>query len=154
MNAEINARLGNKSLSGSLATADDATLEAIAGLFGVLDRNQPTPAVRLTKLSKVLHLKRPGLIPLYDDHIWRAYSKLGTVRVKPVKGRSWADFALAWLPEVKEDLRNGLQHWTEIAALAPEDGPAVTPLRALDMVAWRLVEEKDSRPRKARRARR
>jgi hypothetical protein len=61
--------------------------------FGVLDRKERTTAVRLTKLSKVLQLKRPGLIPLYDDNVWRAYSKRGNVRVAPVRGRSWKDFS-------------------------------------------------------------
>lgn len=148
---EINTRLGNVPRS-TLDMADEPTLEAIAHLFGVLDRKERPLAVRLTKLSKVLHLKRPGLLPLYDDHVWRAYSKLGNVRVPPKVGRSWKDFALAWLPEIRKDLRDGLEHWTEIAGLAPADGPTVTPLRALDMVVWRLVEEEDPRPRKPRRS--
>jgi hypothetical protein len=138
---DINTRLGDKRLSGSLAEASDSTLEAIAELFGVLDRTDPTPGVRLTKLSKVLHLKRPDLIPLYDNNIWRCYAKLGNPRVEPVKGRSWKDFALAWLPAVRQDLRDGLQHWQGMASLAPEDGPVPTPLRVLDMVAWRHVEK-------------
>jgi hypothetical protein len=69
-----------------------------------------------------------------------------------VRGRSNKNFMIAWLPHIKKDLKEGLQHWTEIAALAPAVGPRVTPLRALDMVAWRLVEEKD--PRRHRRVRR
>jgi hypothetical protein len=137
---DINDKLADKRLTGSLAEASDSTLEAIAELFGVLDRKDPTPGVRLTKLSKVLHLKRPDLIPLYDNNIWRCYAKLGTPRVKPEKGRSWKDFALAWLPEVRQDLQKGLQHWQDMASLAPAKGPVPTPLRVLDMVAWRHVE--------------
>lgn len=144
---EINEKLADPRLTGSLADASDSTLEAIAGLFGVLDRKDPTPGVRLTKLSKVLHLKRPDLIPLYDNNIWRCYAKLGNPRVKPMRGRSWEDFALAWLPEVQQDLRDGLQHWQGMAALAPEGSPVPTPLRVLDMVAWRHVEK--VAPRKA-----
>jgi hypothetical protein len=69
-----------------------------------------------------------------------------------VKGRSNRQFMTDWLPFIQDDLRKGLQHWTEIAALAPADGPVVTPLRALDMVAWRLVEENEPRLRRPRRA--
>lgn len=148
----INTRLREVPQKVTLDTADDATLKAIAHLFGVLDRKERTTAVRLTKLSKVLQLKRPGLIPLYDDNVWRAYGKLGNVRVAPVKGRSWQDFSLAWLPEIRKDLRDGLQHWMDIAAMAPADGPVVTPLRALDMVLWRRVEEVE--PRRSRPPRR
>jgi hypothetical protein len=128
LSEDINTRLANIPQFGTLDRADDATLKAIADLFGVLDRKKPTPAVRLTKLSKVLHLKRPGLLPLYDDHVFRAYCKLGTVRVEPVLGRSWKDFALVWLPEIRQDLRDGLQHWRETAArrltrrLTPSEG--------------------------------
>ena len=70
-----------------------------------------------------------------------------------VKGRSNANFMIDWLPHIQKDLKEGLQHWTEIAALAPAGGPKVTPLRALDMVAWRLVEEKDPKRRKRNRRR-
>lgn len=144
---EINEKLADKRLTGSLVDASDSTLEAIAELFGVLDRKDPTPGVRLTKLSKVLHLKRPDLIPLYDNNIWRCYAKLGNPRVEPVRGRSWEDFALAWLPAVRKDLQDGLQDFQDMAALAPEGEPAPTPLRVLDMVAWRHVEK--VAPRKA-----
>lgn len=144
---EIDPLLCNEHLTGTLDEAGAETLSAIAKLYGVLD-GKSTPQLRLVKLAKILHLKRPGLLPLYDDHIWRCYGKLGNKRMDSVKGRSNTDFMIAWLPEVKKDLTNGLEHWTEIAALAPPRGPKVTPLRALDMVAWRLVEEKDPRKRK------
>jgi hypothetical protein len=67
-----------------------------------------------------------------------------------VPGRSNYQFMCDWLPEIQVDLRNGMQHWKDIAALAPAGGPGVTPLRALDMVAWRLVEEVEPRKRNRR----
>lgn len=146
---KINEKLADPRLTGSLADASDSTLEAIAALFGVLDRKDPTPGVRLTKLSKVLHLKRPDLIPLYDNNIWRCYAKLGNPRVKPMRGRSWEDFALVWLPAVRKDLQDGLQHWQAMAELAPKGRPVPTPLRVLDMVAWRHVEKVAPRKPKA-----
>lgn len=149
---EINAGLREVPETVTLDAADGTTLEAIADLFGVLDRKEPTPAVRLTKLSKVLQLKRPGLIPLYDHNVWRAYGKLGKLRVEPERGRSWKRFSRVWLPEIQKDLQDGLEHWKDIAALAPADGPVVTPLRALDMVVWRLVEEKEPRSRRRQRS--
>jgi hypothetical protein len=130
--------LRSEHLTGALDEASPETLAAIADLYGVLD-GRPTPQLGLIKLAKMLHLKRPGLLPLYDDKIWRCYGELGNKRMSSVRGRSNKNFMIAWLPHIKKDLEEGLEHWTEIAALAPADGPKVTALRALDMVAWRLV---------------
>lgn len=138
---EINQLLRDEALTGPLDEAGPETLEAVARLYAVLDRKAPTPGVRRTKLSKALHLKRPALLPLYDANIWRCYGELGNIRVASVKGRNNADFMRAWLPEVQKDLQNGMQHWQDMAALAPRQGPAVTPLRVLDMVGWRLADE-------------
>jgi hypothetical protein len=143
----INSLLGDQNLKGTLDEAGPGTMKAIAKLYGVLD-GKCTPEVKLIKLSKALHLKRPGLLPLYDDNIWRCYGKLGAPKMQNVRGRSNTDFMIAWLPKVKEDLQNGMQHWKKIAELAPDYGPVVTPLRALDIVAWRLVEEIEPRKRK------
>lgn len=140
----INPLMRSEHLAGTLDEAGEKTLTAIADLFGVLD-GRSTPQLQLVKLAKILHLKRPGLLPLYDDHIWRAYGKLGTPKMTHTKGRSNRQFILDWLPLIQADLRAGLRHWKDIAGLAPADGPAVTPLRALDMVAWRLVEKVEPR---------
>ncbi|WAH97590.1 DUF6308 family protein [Arthrobacter sp. MMS18-M83] len=150
---DVNPLLRNEDLTGTLDHAAPETLSAITKLFGVLD-GRKTPQLRLVKLAKILQLKRPGLLPLYDDNIWRCYGKLGAKRMASVKGRTNGEFMTAWLPHIQKDLKDGLQHWTDIAALAPAGGPEVTPLRALDMVAWRLVEEKDPRRRKRIRRRR
>ncbi|MDJ0354411.1 DUF6308 family protein [Pseudarthrobacter sp. PH31-O2] len=135
---EINVLLRDGSLTGTLDEAGPETLEAIARLYGVLDGKR-NPNVRLTKLSKALHLKRPQLLPLYDKNIWQCYGELGKIRVASIKGRNNADFMRAWLPEVQKDLRDGMEHWRAMAALAP--GPTVSPLRVLDIVGWRLADE-------------
>lgn len=133
---EINTRLTDPAMTGSLAEATPETMKAIARLFGVLDGVE-TPGVKLTKLSKVLHRKRPDLIPLYDPHIWRCYVDFGTGSpVNRVKGRSREDFALLWLPAVQKDLNEQFDKWEQIASLATK--PAISTLRALDIVGWWL----------------
>jgi hypothetical protein len=134
----INERLMVKELAGTFDDAKPETLEAIADLFGVLD-DFPVKHVGMTKLAKVLHRKRPGLLPLYDENIRRCYGKLGTRPVPPVKGRSWRDYCLAWLPVLQEDLASQLDRWQELAGLATD--PKISPLRALDMVGWKLGEQ-------------
>jgi hypothetical protein len=146
---EINRRLADPLLTGTLAEASEDTLEAIAQLYGILD-GSPQHQVQLVKLSKVLHRKRPELLPLYDKNIWRCYSQFGDpVRVTPVKRRSDADRVRAWLPQVQADLIAASGHWNDLAALAVE--PRISPLRALDILGWRLVDE--ATPRKKRRPR-
>jgi hypothetical protein len=133
--APMNERLEDPALDGDLATANDDTLEAIVRLFGVLEAS-PTKYVRLTTLSKVLHRKRPELLPLFDDNIGYCYSECEGAPVPFEDGRSRAAYRRAWLKEVRKDLATQLPHWKEIAGMAP--GPKITPLRALDIIGWEL----------------
>lgn len=131
----INERLDDPAISGDLTMADDETLKAIVRLFGVLEDNA-TKYVRLTTLSKVLHRKRPSLLPLFDDNIGYCYSQCEGAPVPYENGRSYAGYRYEWLKALQRDLVTQLAHWQEIAALAP--GPKITPLRALDIIGWEL----------------
>lgn len=121
----INERLIDPDLHGSLAGADQGTIDAIARLFGILDEKRPKH-VSLTKLSKVLHRKRPELLPLYDRNIWRCYAEGGLIPKDP--NRSWHDYAQRLLAAMKRDLTDQMDHWQEIADLATQ--VKITPLRA------------------------
>lgn len=146
---EINHRLADPRLTGTFEDASDDALDAIAELYGILD-DRPQHQVQLVKLSKVLHRKRPHLLPLYDKNVWRCYSQFGDpVRVVPVSRRSDRKRMRAWLPHVQADLRAASTHWHELAAMASD--PPISSLRALDIVAWRLVDE--ATPRQNRRSR-
>lgn len=81
---KINDLLRDEAQTGTLDEVGPETLEATASLFGVLDREEPTPGVRRTKLAWALHLKWPGLLPLYDSYIWRCHGELGSVQ-----GQDW-----------------------------------------------------------------
>ena len=132
----VNEILGSIQPEASLLDAAPRDVELVAQLFGLLD-TLDFPGVRLTIFSKILHRKRPGIVPLYDEHIRRCYQELGDVPPVPtVKGRTWADFTRAWLPVVAEDLRSQESLWNELSLAAP--GPRITPLRALDMAGWHL----------------
>jgi hypothetical protein len=93
----------------------------------------------MTKLSKVLHRKRRQLIPLYDKNIKRVYFIAGVKpRLSFQAGRSWEGYAAAWIRAVQHDLQDQIDKWNGLAAFASE--PGITPLRALDIVAWGLGE--------------
>lgn len=133
---DMNRVLVNLPADGSLADASAGTLETIADLFGILDA-KPTKHVGKTKLLKVLHRKRPALIPLFDENIRRCYSLVGAAPVPPVRTRTHRAFAAAWLPALQRDLVQQMPVWEEIAAMADPDVP-ITPLRAIDIVGWDL----------------
>jgi hypothetical protein len=61
----LNALLASPDIKGNLEDASPATLDAAAKLFSVLDKDRPKE-VRMTKVSKVIARKRPGLIPVFD----------------------------------------------------------------------------------------
>lgn len=131
----LNLRLQHPDLKGSLRDATLTTREAIADLFDVLEEKR-ADNVRLTTLTKVLHRKRPELLPLFDDKIRHCYTDCPDAPVPKVRKRSNRDYRLAWLKVVQHDLHTQHDLWEEIAAIAP--GPAITPLRALDIIGWEL----------------
>ena len=108
-------------------------------LFGVLDSR---PAfVGMTTLSKVLSRKRPGLIPVFDVAVRHCYTECDGAPVPVEKARSWEGYARAWLDAVRDDLVRHHREWEALAALAPEDQMPISPLRALDIVAWRAGQK-------------
>ncbi|WP_437770477.1 DUF6308 family protein [Arthrobacter sp. KNU40] len=133
-----------------LQDAEDSQLDAIARLFRVLDDPAPKQ-IGMTTLSKVLARKRPGLIPVYDSAVAHCYSGSDNAPVPWQPGRSWEDYARAWLKAVQDDLRGQLEAWQELARIAPADDVGISPLRALDIVSWRAGLPAVSR-RRGRRA--
>lgn len=129
----MNHALANEALTGTFEQAGPETISAIADIFGILDTH-PTPQVGKTKLMKVLHRKRPELIPLFDENIRRCYSVIGDTPVPPIRHRLHRDFAVAWLPALQKDLIEQHHTWENVAQMAT-DVP-ITPLRAIDIVGW------------------
>jgi hypothetical protein len=110
----------------------DAELQsADPDLLDHLDALVDFDGVSITLLSKVLHRKRPSLIPLLDRHIIDWY--------RPVTGERSA--TLAWVPIIRamqQDLitdANG--SLTRIAdALRPELPTSPSEIRLIDIAIW------------------
>lgn len=109
----------------ALAQADDGVVDHLGHLA-----DAPGPGVAL--LSKVLHRKRPHLLPLVDRHILDWY--------RPMTGQRAA--GTAWRPLI-EALRNDLGRpenrlvlgvWE--VSLRNETGHPMSLLRATDIVLW------------------
>jgi len=122
-----------------LQDADEDHMLCVAGLFGILD--EPRYAgrgVRGTIVSKVLHRKRPDLVPLYDSRIFEAYTAPGALPRST--DRAWADFIAELCRQMRDDLRAEAEAFDALEQLAVEAGAPVTRLRILDILVWRTAD--------------
>jgi hypothetical protein len=120
-----------------IAASNDA-IELVGNLYSILDSEELRPRlVQGVTLAKVLHRKRPDLIPLYDQNVDRVY-RGEDAPILPAKDRSWVEFMRLLAEAMRNDLNSRLEVWDELTRLAPADGPRVSRLRALDIVAWHL----------------
>ena len=122
-----------------LQDADDDHVLCVAGLFGILD--EPRYAgrgVRGTIVSKVLHRKRPDLVPIYDSRIFEAYTAPGAI--PRATDRSWQDFMELLCMQMREDLQSEQETFAALERLAADEGAPVTQLRILDILVWRTAD--------------
>jgi hypothetical protein len=123
----------------SLQDADDDHVLCVAGIFGMLD--EPRYAgrgVRGTIVSKVLHRKRPDLVPLYDSRIFEAYTAPGSIPRST--DRSWQQFMALLCRQMRADLHAEATAFAELEQLAADAGTPVTQLRILDILVWRTAD--------------
>ena len=123
----------------ALPDTDDAGIELVAQCFADLDHPRyAEQRVRGTILSKVLHRKRPDLVPLYDSRIWTAYTAHGAV---PRSGRrTWVEFMTLLCAQMREELRTEREEMSRLVDVAAGAGATLTPLRLLDILVWMSVE--------------
>jgi hypothetical protein len=97
--------------------------------------------------TKILHLKRPALVPILDRYIFAFYSYLYVAG----KGQRNVGTALRLLREFRADGRNNLNvlnvlggRMTEAAnkKLPPGQKVSLTPVRVLDRVIWRHIKKR------------
>lgn len=115
-------------------SVNDGTLDGMLGdLVAVLDDpDRRMRGIRLTTLLKVLHRKRPLLIPLYDQFVRACY--VGGTAEYPVPRRKKVDnttFIVDVATAINTDLEAQPAVFDELAVLAP-----VGKLRVLDVLAW------------------
>jgi len=117
-----------------LAKATDADIETVACLFGVLD-DVRVLGVRGTTLSKVLHRKRPRLIPLHDKHVRAAYVP---TPIATAKHRSEMTYMTLMMEAMRSDLARCPDVWKELSVIPSANDGVLTHLRTLDIVAWSI----------------
>jgi hypothetical protein len=119
--------------------ADDDAIGAVADLFAVLDQAPYAgKGVRGTILSKVLHRKRPDLVPLYDSRIFESYTAPGAI--PRAAHRSWREFMQLLCTQMRDDLRAEADAFDELGGVAGDAGALLTRLRILDILVWRTAD--------------
>jgi len=123
--------------SATLMGAGPELLTEVAALYDPLD--DPSVSDRDLKgslLAKVLHRKRPALIPLFDSRVRDFYRSDGAVPPALRGARTFRQYMELLIPVIQEDLREHAEIFAQLARLAPSDGPPLTPLRVLDIIVW------------------
>lgn len=118
----------------SLVDATEETLDAIGRPFGVIDDGLVSGA-RGVILSKILHRKKPALVPIFDQFVWVVYR----TRTGEEAKRSWPAFITTLATEMRSDLQGATGLWDRWE-------PATSALRALDMAVWQLGQNHDGAP--------
>lgn len=121
-------------LDARLVEAGPAELARLGDLFSVLDSDDLPVLARGSILAKVMHRKRPAFIPLYDRFVDYCYRGADEAPVSRDRRRSWKEFLPLLGAAIIDDLTAGADFFAEVTSLA--NGPVITPLRALDIVAW------------------
>lgn len=122
-----------------LEDTDDAGIAVVARCFAILDEPIYARAgARGTIVSKVLHRKRPDLIPLYDSRIWTAYTISGAIG----RGshRPWVEVMQALCHSMRADLVHNRAEFLALQRTAADKGADVTLLRILDILVWMSSE--------------
>ena len=123
----------------ALQDAEDDVVEQVAALFAVLDEAPYAGrGVRGTILSKVLHRKRPDLVPLYDSRIFESYTAPGALPRSA--HRTWREFMNGLLRQMRADLRDNARAFDFLQQTARSAGAELTRLRVLDVLVWRTAE--------------
>jgi hypothetical protein len=121
-------------LDARLVEAGPAELASLGDLFSVLDSDDLPVNARGSILAKVMHRKRPAFIPLYDRFVDYCYRGADSAPIARDRKRTWKAFLPLLGQAITADLTSGAEFFDEVAGLA--NGPVITSLRALDIVAW------------------
>lgn len=125
--------------ANSLQDADDTAIDGVAALFGVLDDERyARRGVRGTIVSKVLHRKRPDLIPIYDSRILAAYTAPGAIEPRSQE-RTWVAFLTLLCRQMRADLQRESDTFEALESFAASRSAPMTRLRILDILVWMTI---------------
>lgn len=104
----------------------------------LMDACCATPGVKWAVATKVLHKKRPGLIPIYDRHMWTFYQS------RVPRQRGWSEWDGRWwvgtLQVFREHLLANRGVIWELCQMLEESGWTISPVRTLEVLIWMAYE--------------
>lgn len=125
------------------AAAEGKVRESVAELYGVIDERREKPRdVGVTRLSKILHRKRPQFLVLNDRRVRTCYQQ--TIEY-PKRGRSWAQYMVDLSLAIRYDVRSQRAAFDRLATAVEGAGP-ISRVRLLDIVAWNLGRDDEAPP--------
>ena len=110
----------------------------------MLDTGDRRPHLRGSVLAKVMHRKRPGFVPMYDRHVDQCYRGAADAPISRDTKRPWGEFLPMLGRAMIADLKRESGYLSEVVAMAT--APVITPLRALDIVAWQAGRASGPKP--------
>ena len=117
-------------ISADISLLDDnIPWDVLYDLFNVMC---DIPDIAGAKATKVLHKKRPALIPVYDSLMEPCCKKL----IPGWSGMSWAKALIEYCHLMRKE---ALVHQSEIIALSHQcamSGWPVSPIRVLEILTW------------------
>lgn len=131
----LETALANPALAKSLQSASvDEIRSAVRPIYSIIDGQEKPLDVGVTKLSKLVHRKRPRFLALHDAKVRSCYFGKGA-RIPFDNDRSWADYMVALHVEVAKDIREQPELFAEIRGSLPQVR-SLTDVRLLDIIAW------------------
>jgi hypothetical protein len=104
-----------------------------AGISGAITAMCRIDGIKLAKSAKILHKKRPALIPILDTVVQMYYWPKW---VPSVRGRSWGDYATTMIRMIHRDLYSIGEQLREIRHGLTNRGLIVSCCRILDILIW------------------
>ena len=95
---------------------------------------------KISVATKILHKKRPGLIPIFDSvvegHYWPRWCPT-------VKGRSWGDYAVALTRLVRRDMVSVASELQDLRRALAENGTPLSGCRILNALMWAVLSNNE-----------
>lgn len=126
----------------------DATIDepaSVSSLHGLVAAAMTSKFVLLATATKVLHRKRPALVPILDSVVVAHYVREDETE-RALLARAWTNRSAAvavarvTVERLREDLSARRRELDELRLRVSDEGFALTSLRILDVLVWSSLE--------------
>lgn len=122
-----------------LDVAADAEIPGVRGISQTITAICAVPRAKLAVSTKILHKKRPGLIPILDRVVRDHYAQ----SCPSDPNRTLGDYAIALTRLVHTDMLNIACELRELESELKENGTPLTPCRILNALVWTVKKNNE-----------